>query len=56
MSYDLYPLQTMENKKKWLAEAAHGNWLCVFCHDADTPTGYIREREGKYTLEPAPFV
>jgi len=55
MSYDLYPLQTMENKKKWLAEAARGNWLCVFCHDAETPTGYIREREGKYTLEPSPF-
>ena len=55
MSFDLYPLQTMENKKKWLAEAARGNWLCVFCHDAETPTGYIREREGKYTLEPAPF-
>jgi glyoxylase-like metal-dependent hydrolase (beta-lactamase superfamily II) len=55
MSYDLYPVQTMENKKKWLAEAARGNWLCVLCHEADTPTGYIREREGKYTLEPAPF-
>ena len=55
MSFDLYPVQTMENKKKWLAEAARGNWLCVFCHEADTPTGFIREREGKYTLEPAPF-
>jgi len=55
MSYDLYPLQTMENKKKWLAEAARGNWLCLFCHDAETPTGYIREREGKYTLEPSPL-
>ncbi len=55
MSYDLYPVQTMENKKKWLAEAARGNWLCVLCHEAGTPTGYIREREGKYTLEPAPF-
>ncbi|HUJ40159.1 MAG TPA: MBL fold metallo-hydrolase [Candidatus Acidoferrales bacterium] len=55
MSYDLYPVQTMENKKKWLAEAARGNWLVVLCHEADTPTGYIREREGKYTLEPAPF-
>jgi len=55
MSYDLYPVQTMENKKKWLAEAARGNWLCVFCHEADTPTGFIRHREGKYVLEPAPF-
>jgi len=56
MSFDLYPVQTMENKKKWLAEAARGNWLCVLCHDADTPSGYLREREGKYTFEPAPLL
>jgi len=55
MSYDLYPLQTMENKMKWLARAARGNWLCVFCHDAESPAGYIREREGKYILEPSSF-
>ena len=52
MSFDLYPLQTMENKKKWLAEAARGGWLCVLCHDAESPCGYLREREGKYTFEP----
>ncbi|HMD32629.1 MAG TPA: MBL fold metallo-hydrolase [Candidatus Acidoferrales bacterium] len=55
MSYDLYPVQTMENKKKWLAEAARNNWLCVLCHEADTPTGYMREHQGKLAFEPAPF-
>jgi hypothetical protein len=55
MSYDLYPVQTMENKKKWLGEAARGGWLCVFCHEADTPTGYIREHDGKLEFEPAGF-
>ena len=55
MSYDLYPVQTMENKKKWLAEAARGGWLCVLCHDADIPSGYLRGQEGKYTFEAAPI-
>jgi glyoxylase-like metal-dependent hydrolase (beta-lactamase superfamily II) len=55
MAYDLYPVQTMENKKKWLGEAARCGWLCIFCHDAETPAGYIREKEGKFLLEPAAF-
>lgn len=55
MSYDLYPVQTMENKKKWLGEAARNNWLCVLCHDADTPSGYMRQRDGKLEFEPAAF-
>jgi len=45
----------MENKKKLLAEAERGHWLCVLCHDAETPTGYVRSREGRFTLEPVPF-
>jgi hypothetical protein len=55
MSFDLYPVETMENKKKWLAEAARGIWLCVLCHDADTPSGYLRERDGKLVFEPEPW-
>jgi len=52
-SFDLFPVQTMENKKKWLAEAERGGWLCVLCHDADTPSGYVRRRDGKFVFEPA---
>jgi glyoxylase-like metal-dependent hydrolase (beta-lactamase superfamily II) len=54
-SFDLYPVQTMENKKKWLAEAERGGWLCVLCHDAETPCGYVRYKDGKFVLEPAAF-
>ncbi len=33
MGYDLYPLTTLENKKRWLPQAAAGDWLCIFEHD-----------------------
>jgi glyoxylase-like metal-dependent hydrolase (beta-lactamase superfamily II) len=52
MAYDLYPMLTLENKRKWLAEAARHRWLCLFSHDVHTPAAYLREVEGKYELEP----
>jgi glyoxylase-like metal-dependent hydrolase (beta-lactamase superfamily II) len=51
MSYDLYPLTTLENKKVWLPRAAEGNWLCVFEHDPDIPFGrLIEEKPGRYRV------
>lgn len=47
MSYDLYPLDTLENKKKLLPRAVAENWLCWFYHDVDTPLCRLREIEGK---------
>lgn len=54
MSYDLYPLTTLENKKVWLPQAAAGSWLCVFEHDPDVPFGrVIEEKPGRYRAVPA---
>ncbi|MGR3221084.1 MAG: hypothetical protein ACUZ8H_14905 [Candidatus Anammoxibacter sp.] len=33
MSYDLYPLVTIEEKKKMLRNAAEGDWILFFEHD-----------------------
>jgi glyoxylase-like metal-dependent hydrolase (beta-lactamase superfamily II) len=33
-AFDLYPLETIESKVKWLGAAAEGNWLCGFGHDS----------------------
>jgi len=33
-AFDLYPLETIVNKVKWLGAAVEGNWLCGFGHDA----------------------
>jgi glyoxylase-like metal-dependent hydrolase (beta-lactamase superfamily II) len=48
MSYDLYPLQTIESKKRYYAEAIAERWLTVFTHDDQTPWGYVEtEEKGK---------
>jgi len=52
MGYDLYPLTTLENKKKWIPKAAREEWLVIFGHEPRTPCGYLREQQGKYVLEP----
>ena len=51
MGYDLYPMETLEQKRRWLAEAVKNEWLCFFPHDADVPAAYLREREGKVVAE-----
>lgn len=54
MSYDLYPLTTLENKKIWLPRAAREDWLCVFEHDPDVPFArLVEEKPGRYKAVPA---
>jgi glyoxylase-like metal-dependent hydrolase (beta-lactamase superfamily II) len=47
MGYDLYPVETLEAKKKLLPQAARENWACLFYHDPDTPLCGIVEEDGK---------
>jgi len=47
MGYDLYPVETLEAKKRLLPRAARENWLCLFYHDPDAPLGRVREENGK---------
>ncbi|MCB1033182.1 MAG: MBL fold metallo-hydrolase [Acidobacteria bacterium] len=43
MGYDLYPLETLANKKHWLPQVAREGWLAIFEHDPDLPWGRIEE-------------
>ncbi len=53
MGYDLFPLTTLENKKKWLPLAAAEGWICVFEHDAETPFArVVSDRPGRFRAEP----
>ena len=52
MGFDLYPMTTLENKKKWIPEAARGDWLALFGHDPAVRAAYLRERDGQYVAEP----
>jgi glyoxylase-like metal-dependent hydrolase (beta-lactamase superfamily II) len=53
MSFDLYPLQTIESRKKYYAQAIPEKWLTVFTHDDKTPWGYVEHDErGRLRLTP----
>jgi glyoxylase-like metal-dependent hydrolase (beta-lactamase superfamily II) len=48
MGFDLYPVETLEAKKKLLPQAARENWTCLFYHDPDQALGRVIEDEGKF--------
>jgi glyoxylase-like metal-dependent hydrolase (beta-lactamase superfamily II) len=48
MAYDLFPLETIENRKRYYKEALAQNWLTIFTHDPDVPWAYLeRDEKGK---------
>ena len=52
MGFDLFPLTTLENKKKWLPQIAKNGWLVLFAHDPVVRGAYLREHNGNYEPEP----
>lgn len=46
MAFDLFPLQTIENRKHFYARAVPEKWLVVFTHDPATPWAYVEDRGG----------
>lgn len=53
MGYDLFPLTTLESKKRWLPRAAEEGWLGIFEHDADVPLARIvADAPGRFRAEP----
>jgi len=52
MGYDLYPMMTLENKKRWIPAVVREGWIALFGHDARVPAAYLRERDGKWEPEP----
>ena len=47
MGYDLYPVETLEAKRRLLPQAARENWLCLFYHDPEVPLCRVVETDGK---------
>lgn len=52
MAYDLYPLQTLETKRKWVPQMVKEGWIVVFGHDPDVAAATLHERDGKIEIEP----
>jgi len=40
-AFDLYPLETIESKIRWLTAAAEGAWRCAFGHEVEMPFARI---------------
>ena len=51
MGYDLYPMDTLNFKRAFLREAIEREYLILFEHDPEIAAGYIRERQGKLSIE-----
>lgn len=49
MAFDLFPLETIESRKRFYAEAVPGKWLVCFTHDPKVPWARIgNPKPGKY--------
>ncbi|MBV9183447.1 MAG: MBL fold metallo-hydrolase, partial [Acidobacteria bacterium] len=47
MAFDLYPLETIESRKRYYARAIPEAWLTIFTHDAVLPWTYLDKERGK---------
>jgi glyoxylase-like metal-dependent hydrolase (beta-lactamase superfamily II) len=45
MSFDLYPLQTIESRRRYYAQAIPEKWLTIFTHDPNIPWAYVEKDE-----------
>jgi glyoxylase-like metal-dependent hydrolase (beta-lactamase superfamily II) len=52
MGFDLFPLTTLEEKKRWIPRAVEERWLCLFAHDTEVPAAHLAEKDGKVVAEP----
>ncbi|MEJ2079843.1 MAG: MBL fold metallo-hydrolase [Acidobacteriota bacterium] len=48
MGYDLFPLTTMETRRRIYRRAIGEDWLIFFEHDAESPLGRLELQDGKF--------
>jgi glyoxylase-like metal-dependent hydrolase (beta-lactamase superfamily II) len=54
MAFDLFPLQTMDSRKKYYDKAIGEQWLTIFTHDPVMPWAYVEKGEkGRMVARPA---
>ena len=55
MSYDLFPTETLEFKKRVLPQRSAEDWLCLFYHDLEMPLCRLAETDGKINAVTVPY-
>jgi glyoxylase-like metal-dependent hydrolase (beta-lactamase superfamily II) len=51
--YDLFPVGTLEAKRRLLSRASSEGWRLLFYHDPRVALGRVRQSQGRYLLEEA---
>jgi glyoxylase-like metal-dependent hydrolase (beta-lactamase superfamily II) len=55
MSYDVFPLDTIQSRKRYYSRAVPEKWLTIFTHDHTTPWAYLESpKPGKIVIGEAP--
>ena len=52
MAYDLFPLETIENRKKYYSRAVPERWLTIFTHDPEIPWVYPALEGNRIVAQP----
>lgn len=52
MAYDLYPMETLQFKRAFVAEAIEREYIVFFEHDPEIAAGYIRQEGRRLYVEP----
>lgn len=55
MGFDLYPVTTLEVRKRIYAQAVDEEWLLFFEHDPEFPLGRLSQEDGKYNVASEPW-
>ncbi len=55
MAYDLYPLQTLETKRKWLQTILRDGSIVVFGHDPEVAAAMLHPQGEKIAYQPVDF-
>ena len=53
MAYDLFPLEVLENRKRYYARAIPEQWLTIFTHDPVVPWAYVERTENRLSFRTA---
>ncbi len=54
MAFDLFPITTIDSRRRYYERALSEKWLTVFTHGVDTPWGYIEQDETGKLIVRAP--
>lgn len=52
MGYDLYPMTTLETRRRIYRQAIDEDWSLFFEHDPEKPLGTLKRENGRYSVMP----